>query len=107
MAFAQFYYDPAVEFENLLDEHAFSPAQGADIPQETPGLRSGGIQPEKPSTEIPCVLLFFLYMRNNGLTVSHPNCRRSGSSSTLRSVNGPTRVGALADRFAELVRRRN
>ena len=33
MAFAQFYYDPAVEFEKLLDEQAYAPnAPSGDLP---------------------------------------------------------------------------
>ena len=33
MAFAQFYYDPALEFERLLDEHATPPppSQGSEL----------------------------------------------------------------------------
>ncbi len=64
MAFAQFYYDPAVEFEKLLDEHAYTtssaPSQDSDVPlPHEEATLGGGVTAglkEQPGTAAPYVL---------------------------------------------------
>ena len=52
MAFAQFYYDPAVEFEKLLDEQAYAPnVPSGDVPSTKQNTVSdpSGLPYVKPS----------------------------------------------------------
>ncbi len=46
MAFAQFYYDPAVEFEKLLDDHGA--AAGLPVPTPVPQTGDVAAQPTAP-----------------------------------------------------------
>lgn len=102
MAFAQFYYDPAVEFEKLSDEQAHGTSD-----QDVPQLQEGAPPNEQTGaasgrTELPYGPTRFLATPGNTkITASIV------PSSPPKSANGPPCVGTLMHHFAGLVKRRD